>query len=136
PVIDEHLNDAGREALAAAATECVGDGILRHGFSSTTAWTASGESRREIIEREPVIQRVVDQQRLGGTAPEIPVRLATGVRDDIVPHEQARQLAVDWCGRGADVTYVPVELPNLGDRLLTNHLAPLLVDQGPALDWL
>ncbi len=60
----------------------------------------------------------------------------TGVQDDIVPHAQARQLAVDWCEKGADVTYKAVRLPNLGDKLLTNHLVPLLTDQGDAVDWL
>ena len=34
------------------------------------------------------------------------------------------------------MTYVPVKLPNLGDGLLTNHLAPLLTDQGDAITWL
>ena len=65
-----------------------------------------------------------------------PVRVVTGVQDDIVPHEQARQLAVDWCAQGGDVTYKAVRLPNLGDKLLTNHLAPLITDQGDAVAWL
>lgn len=64
------------------------------------------------------------------------MRLATGVQDDIVPHAQARQLAVDWCGKGADVTYEAVKLPNLGDKILTNHLVPLVTDQGEAISWL
>ncbi|MEY9490660.1 hypothetical protein RKD26_006454 [Streptomyces calvus] len=70
------------------------------------------------------------------TKPTGPVRLATGVQDDIVPHEQARQLALDWCGRGGDVTYKAIRLPDLGDKLTTNHVAPLLVDQGEAVEWL
>lgn len=65
-----------------------------------------------------------------------PVRVATGVQDDIVPHAQARQLAVDWCRKSGNVTYEAVSLPDLGDKLLTNHLAPLLTDQGAAISWL
>lgn len=34
------------------------------------------------------------------------------------------------------MTYEAVQLPNLGDKLLTNHLAPLLTDQGSAISWL
>ncbi|EHM26433.1 putative secreted lipase [Streptomyces sp. W007] len=64
------------------------------------------------------------------------MRLATGVHDDIVPHSQARQLAVDWCRKGGDITYDAVVLPNLGDKILTNHLVPLLTDQGDAIGWL
>jgi hypothetical protein len=76
------------------------------------------------------------EQKLGNLAPRIPVRLATGTEDDIVPHRQARQLAVDWCGRGTKVTYQAVVLPNLGDGLITNHITPLLVDQTAAIDWI
>jgi hypothetical protein len=62
--------------------------------------------------------------------------VTTGIQDDIVPHAQARQLAVDWCRKGGNITYAAVDLPNLGDRLLTNHLAPLITDQAAAISWL
>ncbi len=136
PIIEGHLNDAGRSALTATAGMCVGDGLLRYGFSRTTAWTAGGESLGEVVAAEPEVQDLLADQYIGRLRPDIPVRVATGVHDDIVPHEQSRQLAVDWCDQGANVTYEPVRLPNLGDRLVTNHVAPLLADQGAALSWL
>ncbi|TXS39934.1 lipase family protein, partial [Streptomyces sp. t39] len=74
--------------------------------------------------------------RIGTLKPTGPVRLATGTQDDIVPHDQARQLAVDWCRKGGKVSYEAVVLPNLGDKLLTNHLTPLLTDQGAAISWI
>ncbi|KOU74835.1 hypothetical protein ADK57_06850 [Streptomyces sp. MMG1533] len=43
---------------------------------------------------------------------------------------------MDWCRKGGDITYDAIDLPNLGDRILTNHLAPLLTDQGTAISWL
>ncbi|MFD8521206.1 lipase family protein [Streptomyces capillispiralis] len=135
-VVEENINATGRAALKDISTACVGDAILGHGFTRSTEWTASGKSLGEIIAREPGAQAVLDKQRLGMTKPTGPVRLATGVQDDIVPHEQARRLAADWCERGGDVTYKAVRLPNLGDKLLTNHLAPLLTDQGDAVEWL
>ena len=64
------------------------------------------------------------------------MRLATGVQDDIVPHAQARQLAVDWYRKGGNVTYDVIVPPNLGDRILTDHLVPLITDQGDAISWL
>jgi hypothetical protein len=135
-VIETNLNDAGREALADTSTMCVGDSILRYGFARSTAWTTSGKSIADIIAAEPRAQAVLDDQRIGTLKPTGPVRVATGVQDDIVPHGQARQLAVDWCRKGGNVTYEAVDLPNLGDRILTNHLAPLLTDQGEAISWL
>ncbi|MEU7472514.1 lipase family protein [Streptomyces sp. NPDC044984] len=135
-VVEENINATGRAALEDVATACVGDAILGHGFTKSTKWTKSGRSIAEVIAGEPAAQAVLDEQRIGTTKPTGPVRVATGVQDDIVPHEQARQLAVDWCAKGGDVTYKAVRLPNLGDKLLTNHLAPLITDQGDAVAWL
>jgi hypothetical protein len=133
---DAHLNARGKAALSDLSTMCVGDAILGYGFTRSSRWTSTGESLAEIIEGEPRIQAFLEEQRIGTLKPASPVRLATGVQDDIVGHAQARQLAVDWCAKGADVTYVPVRLPDLGEGLLTNHLAPLLADQGGAISWL
>ncbi|MFH9174830.1 lipase family protein [Streptomyces albogriseolus] len=135
-VVEANLNDAGRKALKDISTTCVGDAILGYGFTRSTTWTKNGTSVGEIIAGEPAAQAVLDDQRLGRLRPTGPVRVVTGTQDDIVPHAQARQLAVDWCKKGGDVTYKAVRLPNLGDKLLTNHLAPLLTDQGDAVDWL
>jgi dienelactone hydrolase len=135
PIADRHLNAKGRAALADLATMCVGDAILAYDSARSTAWTTDGSSLSDIIAAEPALKAFLDRQRIGTGTPASPVRVATGVNDDLVPHAQARQLAVDWCGKGADVTYVPVQDPRLG-RALLNHVAPLLTDQGAALDWL
>ncbi|MFE7900791.1 lipase family protein [Streptomyces sp. NPDC057424] len=135
-LLEANLNDTGRKALADTSTMCVGDAILSYGFRRSTAWTASGTSLADIIAAEPRAQAVLDEQRIGTLKPAGPVRVATGIQDDIVPHRQARQLAVDWCRKGGNVTYEAVNLPNLGDRILTNHLAPLFTDQGAAISWL
>lgn len=131
-----NLNDAGRKALADTSSMCVGEAVIHYGFARSSAWTTSGKSVAEIIAEEPRAQAVLDEQRIGTLKPAGPVRVATGVQDDIVPHAQARQLAVDWCRKGGSVTYAAVNLPNLGDRLLTNHLAPLITDQATAISWL
>ncbi|MGH1565357.1 lipase family protein [Mumia sp. DW29H23] len=137
PIIDSYVNDAGRAALADVSTMCVGDGILGYPFAKTKSWTKQGISLGEVVAREPAVKAAVDAQRIGRSRPATPVRVATGVADDTVPHGQARQLAVDWCAKGANVTYEPVYLPNLGDKIvLTNHFLPLITDQGSALAWL
>ncbi|MEU7718142.1 lipase family protein [Streptomyces tibetensis] len=133
---EANLNDAGRKALADTSTMCIGEAMVRYGFARSSAWTKSGKSVAEIIAADPRSQAVLDEQRIGTLEPAGPVRVATGVQDDIVPHAQARQLAVDWCRKGGDVTYTAVDLPNLGDKILTNHLAPLVTDQGTAISWL
>lgn len=135
-VVDANISDTGKEALEDASTMCVGDAILGYGFTKSTKWTKNGRSIADVIAADPRAQAALDRQRIGTLKPTGPVRVATGTQDDIVPHAQARQLAVDWCRKGGNITYDAVVLPNLGDKILTNHLVPLLTDQGDAISWL
>lgn len=135
PLAEAHLNSAGKAALADLSTMCVGDALFGYGYAKSTAWTTDGQSISDIIAATPALQAFLDSQRIGTLKPSGPVRLATGVSDNLVPHAQARRLAVDWCDLGADVTYKAVVLPGLGSALL-NHFAPLLTDQGDAISWL
>ncbi|MFD8612467.1 lipase family protein [Streptomyces sp. NPDC059631] len=135
PIAEAHLNSAGKAALEDLSTMCVGDAILHYGYAKSTKWTTDGQSLSAIIGADPVLQGFLDTQRIGRLKPAGPVRVATGVSDNLVPHGQARQLAVDWCRKGADVTYAPVVLPNVVSPLL-NHFGPLLTDQGTAVSWL
>ncbi|WP_405392699.1 triacylglycerol lipase [Streptomyces sp. NBC_01102] len=135
-VVEANISASGKAALKDASTMCVGDALFGYGFTKSNKWTTSGKSIGEIIAAEPRAKAALDKQRIGALKPAGPVRLATGVQDDIVPHAQARQLAADWCDKGANVTYDAIKLPNLGDKILTNHLVPLVTDQGDAVSWL
>ncbi|MER5789270.1 lipase family protein [Streptomyces sp. NPDC001980] len=135
PIAEAHLNAAGKAALADLSTMCVGDAIFGYAYSKSTKWTTDGRSISDIIADTPALQSFLDSQRIGTLEPSGPVRIATGVSDNLVPHAQARQLAVDWCHKGGDVTYKAVALPNLVSALL-NHFAPLLTDQSDAIGWL
>ncbi|MFC9953563.1 alpha/beta fold hydrolase, partial [Streptomyces prasinus] len=135
PIAEAHLNAAGKAALTDLSTMCVGDALFSYGFAKSTKWTRDGKSLDDVIAATPALRSFLDEQRIGTMKPSGPVRLATGVSDNLVPHGQSRQLAVDWCAKGADVTYKAVVLPPVGSALL-NHFAPLLTDQGDAVDWL
>ena len=135
-IVEANISATGKAALKDASTMCVGDAIFGFGFTKSSKWTVSGKSIGDVIAADPAAQAALDRQRIGTLRPAGPVRLATGTQDDIVPHAQARQLALDWCRKGGNVTYDAVVLPNLGDKLLTNHLVPLITDQGDAISWL
>ncbi|TDT27606.1 secretory lipase [Streptomyces sp. BK208] len=135
PIADRYVNEAGEAALKDLSTMCVGDALFGYGGDSSTDWTKTGQSLSDVIRAEPALQDFLAEQRIGDLKPAGPVRVATGTADDLVPHGQARRLAVDWCDKGAKVTYVPVLLPGVGSGLL-NHFAPLLTDQGNAISWL
>ncbi|MFI5967616.1 lipase family protein [Streptomyces asoensis] len=135
PIADAHLNATGRAALKDLSTMCVGDALLAYNSAKSTAWTTDGRSLSDIIQSEPALKAFLADQRIGTLTPASPVRVATGTADDLVPHAQARALAVAWCAKGVDVTYKPVVLPGLG-RSILNHVTPLLTDQGDAISWL
>lgn len=135
PIADAHLNAAGKAALKDLSTMCVGDALFSYNAVRSTTWTTDGRSLGDIIESVPALRAFLADQRIGTHRPTSPVRVATGTADELVPHAQARRLAVDWCAKGAAVTYKPVVLLPLGDGLV-NHVAPLLADQGEALSWL
>ncbi|MFG1775358.1 lipase family protein [Micromonospora sp. NPDC049051] len=135
-VVEANINTTGRAALKDMSTMCVGDALFGYGFTKSNKWTISGRSLGEVIAASPQAQAALDRQRIGTLKPAGPVRLAAGVQDDIVPYRQSRQLAVDWCRKGANVTYEAISLPNLGDKILTNHLVPLITDQGNAVSWM
>ncbi|MBW8739336.1 MAG: triacylglycerol lipase [Streptomyces turgidiscabies] len=135
PMAEAHLNAAGKAALTDLSTMCVGDALFGYGYTKSTKWTTDGESLSDIIESTPAFRTFLNGQRIGNLTPSGPIRIATGVSDNLVPHGQARRLAKDWCEKGADVTYRPVILPNVISPLL-NHFAPLLTDQGTAVTWL
>lgn len=137
PVLDQYLNAKGQAMLEDAATQCVGDGILAYAFTRTSSLTKLGISLSQVLDREPALKQIVQEQRIGLSKPTTPVRIATGVSDDTVPHGQVRQLAVDWCRAGAAVTYEPVLIPDLGQKIvLTNHFIPLITDQTAAISWI
>lgn len=135
-MLDEHLTADGRAALQNMSTMCIGEAILTYGFHNTSEWTTDGRSVSDIIADIPHAQAVLQAQRIGNRKPTTPVRVATAIADNLVPHKQARQLAVDWCNKGANVDYNAIILPSIfGDPLL-NHLAGDIADQGNAIRWM
>lgn len=136
PQLDQLWNARGAAFVRDSTEQCIADAILTSGFRSTASFTASGRPAAAELSRFPQVLAAVDDQRIGRLDPAAPVLVLTGTKDDIVDHGQARQLAVDWCGRGADVTYRPVRQLVSTGGLVVNHLAPMLTEQGYSRSWL
>lgn len=104
-VLGRHITDPGRAALADIAGLCTLDLRSRYGGHTTDEWTRSGQRLGPLIRDEPDALAVLDHQRIGNRTPAVPVMLAGGVHDDIIPVGQVEQLGRDWCSRGADVHF-------------------------------
>lgn len=104
-VIDRNVSDAGRTALNDIAGLCTLDLRSRYGGHTTSEWTNDGRRLGEIIRTEPDALAVLDHQRIGHKVPAVPVMLAGGLHDDIIPLAQVQQLGRDWCAQGANVDF-------------------------------
>uniref|UniRef100_UPI003670E199 lipase family protein n=1 Tax=Rhodococcoides fascians TaxID=1828 RepID=UPI003670E199 len=129
PLVEERLTDHGKAVLNALSTQCIGDTILKYPFLRTESLTADGKSMLENLGTIPQAGRILEAQRIGRSTPNAPVMITSGLNDDTVPYGQARQLAQDWCGRGATVEFRTNPLPPiLQGAVLPDHFGPQLID--------
>lgn len=99
--LQPYLNDRGKQFLADASDDCVFD-LFNASFKQSKDFTVDGSTLGDLITREP-FRTMIDDQRIGRIKPSAPVLLTHSVLDDIIPYRTGRQLAVDWCERGANV---------------------------------
>ncbi len=134
--IDGALSPAGRQVLDDIATQCVPETIARYGLHRTSEWTRDGRSVAELIDALPTVRAVVDEQRIGRSAPRSPVLIVQGRNDDLIPHAQAEQLAADWCRLGATVDFSTEEIPPIAPGFIVGHGLPMATGMPRALDWM
>lgn len=125
--ITDVLNDRGKELEAQVENECTVDSVLKHAFTRTADLTVDGRSIGEYLAEEPYAS-VVEDQRIGNLAPEVPVYVVHSALDDIVPYEQGRTMARSWCGGGADVRFDTLAVPT--------HVGGAIAAYPAAFTWL
>lgn len=136
PILDAQTNVAGKAALWKVSQQCVGDTILSFGFKKTNEWTVSKRSAATVVSEIPEAMQAINEQRIGNRKPNVPVQVLTGTLDDIVAHGQAKQLARDWCAKGANVYYAPVRQYIDSGGTALNHLGPMLTSKDATQAWL
>lgn len=129
------LNKGGEQMLTAVRTQCLAETTLAFGLHLTSEYTVDHKPVSSFLGVEPY-KSVVDQQRIGRLKPAAPAYIWSNRTDDIVPYSQARQLAVDWCGQGANVQFNALNLwapfPGSG----SGHLEGEAFGAGSAAAWL
>ncbi|MBD0863242.1 lipase [Gordonia sp. zg691] len=140
PTVDRlvvrETNPIGKAALKRIAGSCIGDIIPEFGFQRTQTWTRTGETLAALIARSPVLQKVVDDQRIGRLTPNAPVFLEGGLNDDVIPHGQVAQLSADWRAKGADVRFVTDPTPSILPKSIINHVVPMLGTFLPGMEFM
>ena len=121
PQIQAMVNPAGKTMMGSVQNQCLFETVLNYGYRQSQQWTTSGRPIPQILTENPVTKQILDSNRLGNHTPNAPVFIATGDDDDIVPAGQARQLAGEWCSRGASVNLINVPVPPFSPGLGLGH---------------
>ncbi|WP_405137921.1 lipase family protein [Nocardia sp. NBC_01388] len=127
--LDKVINPAGRALLATVKTECVADIIAKQPFTRTSDLTIDHRPLIDHLQELPDAVKVIHDQLIGTLTPSSPVLMTSGINDDTIPYGQVRQLAVDWCDKGATVTFRTNNLPPIAPgTTFANHFGPELID--------
>ena len=118
------MNPRGHKFLADAATFCLRESMSTWGNVRTSELTTSGESFAELLRRKPVASRMLHEQRLGQRALNAPMMVVNSPTDDIIPYQQARRMADDFCAAGGTVYFEDARAVNVSPGSGTNHAAP------------
>ncbi|MFD0684351.1 lipase family protein [Actinomadura fibrosa] len=100
----KYLNDRGRELLKKAQNVCL---LSFDGVSTLidTAFKRIGDYTTSNPLETAAWQSALDANKLGSTAPSVPVFQGQGLLDEIIPFQQADALHKAWCAKGANVTW-------------------------------
>lgn len=120
--LESYLNEEGRAMLEQGRNACLVDGLF----------VGMGKNIDSVTTSDPLEdaqwQARVDEQRLGTTAPEVPVLQYHGVFDEIIPFDQGTRLRDAWCGGGAQVQW--------SEYWFAEHLLGIFQAQGDVTNWL
>ncbi|QBJ96538.1 alpha/beta fold hydrolase [Rhodococcus sp. ABRD24] len=136
PLIEAETNERGRAMLADVQDQCVAETLTRYGYQRSADFTRTGESLSTVLARQPLAVELLAEQRIGNRTPQAPVLIQAATNDDIVPFDQARQLAADWCARGTTVQFSENGLPPVTPGLAVNHGLPYVLGAPESVTWL
>lgn len=110
------LNANGAAFYDKISSDCVFD-LGNSMLKKSKDYTADGSTLAQIAALEP-FRTMLEEQRIGRLKPNAPVLVTHSLFDDIIPFSVGRQLAKDWCARGATVQFSPNITPlHLGAML-------------------
>ncbi|WP_158892995.1 lipase family protein [Amycolatopsis anabasis] len=124
-------NEQGRQLFEEARKTCTMDAVFKYAFKQSSTLTKDGRPVSAYL-NEPPFRAVVEDMKVGNRKPAAPVLVEHAPNDDIVPAPQGRQLAKDWCGKGANVQFkdIPSVIP------VGSHVLGMMGAGGNSANWL
>ncbi len=117
--LHETLNAEGLAVVAKLKSECAVQSLEEVHDASFQNLTKNHETAAELEKHNPLIETVINAQKLGGEAIPVPVYHYHGLEDEFVPVKQDAELHEKWCSLGVkdDFQLYP------GEHLLTDPTA-------------
>ncbi|WP_459798854.1 lipase family protein [Herbidospora sp. RD11066] len=104
--LGDYLTPEGAALFADARDDCVDD--LRGKLAGRTL----AELTTQDVMNRPDWTARLQENRLGGTKPSVPVFVWHGTGDEIIPIGVSRTLRSEWCAKGGTVTWTSVPAPS------------------------
>lgn len=133
PTIRAALTPRGTQMLDNTVNQCVVQTLADYTFRHLQGWFVTDPY--ELLAAEPY-KTLLDEQKLGRLRPSAPVFIDQNRWDPVVPWVGSRQLAVDWCSRGAGVEFFTNDQPPFLNKLVVNHALAALVDGERGMQWI
>ncbi|CRK58790.1 Triacylglycerol lipase precursor [Alloactinosynnema sp. L-07] len=122
------LNATGAKFFNEVKEHCTLQALPRFAFQKSASLTADGKSIPEVLNSNQQLSNMVAEQRIGKVKPTVPILISHSALDDAIPYATGKQLARDWCAKGADVRFAP----NLGPT----HVGGAIASYPGAFAWL
>jgi pimeloyl-ACP methyl ester carboxylesterase len=124
---DELANSAGQAARTdARANLCVFGALNKYINRNISTFVNNGQSLDSLL-NIPSVKATIAAQKIGNTAPQVPIYQFHGQADEFIPLDQAYQLKKDWCALGTKVQF---------DLYPSEHLTTLFQGSTNSLNWI
>jgi fermentation-respiration switch protein FrsA (DUF1100 family) len=124
-------NPTGAQLFLEARDTCTGDAILRYALRNSAQLTKDGRPVSAYMEQEP-FRSIVAANRIGTLRPTAPTLVEHAGNDDVIPHATGKQMAKDWCAKGANVQFRDLLVLSPGFA----HAVGALLAPANAANWL
>ncbi|MBG6122331.1 lipase family protein [Corynebacterium aquatimens] len=131
--IGEHATLEAWRHLEAVASACVIEGSLSSGdFASMTR---TGRAMTDIARNDPRVREALVRNKLGTVPLSAPMLVLASPQDTIVPFEQTKQMARDYCALGSTVEFRSVPVSEELTRRGISHAVPLIAETEAIAAW-
>ncbi|AUI60191.1 lipase family protein [Amycolatopsis sp. BJA-103] len=97
-------NPAGAELFLQARQTCTLDAVFKFMFKQTSSLTKNGQPVSSYL-TQPPFDAIIAENRIGNLKPAMPTMVQHSPTDDVIPAAVGKQMAKDWCGKGANVQW-------------------------------